>query len=134
MSQTKPNTGNEIMVLMDSEFPENRSPWRTRAGSFPDSSVRTDSLNTSLSRVPRTRTGRTLQNALHSKKVKVNPLRVLFRLIRVAAYLAVFYLGSLRYLWMRLTGAERLTEEDREIRDAIRFKELLERLVGVFNH
>ena len=132
MSQTKPNTGNEIMVLMDSEFPENRSPWRTRAGSFPDSSVRTDSLNTSLSRVPRTRTGRTLQNALHSKKVKVNPLRVLFRLIRVAAYLAVFYLGSLRYLWMRLTGAERLTEEDREIRDAIRFQELLERLGGVF--
>ncbi len=70
--------------------------------------------------------GRTVQAALKKDPVRVSIGWVLIRLIRTAFLSTRFYFG---WLWHRL---QRLEDEVREQRNAEQFRELLQRLGGVF--
>jgi ubiquinone biosynthesis protein len=125
MSQVDPSRrGEEILVLSREGFSNNLAPLRLVSNNSSYHPTWTDSFDSSYSR--RTRTGRTLEQALKSKKVKVNRVWVFIRLLRIAVRFTYFYLGTFRY---RLQG---LTEDERDKRNAPRFSELLESLGGVF--
>lgn len=126
MSQTRPSRGDEILVLTEDRFLDGPKHQRPIAENSWDGRTLTASSEFASGRPRPMRTGRTLREALRSKEIKVSRLWVLVRLSRIAFYFTQFYLGSLR------NRLDRVPDEDREVRDGKRFRELLEQLKGVF--
>lgn len=125
MSLTSPRRGQEILVLTEDRVPD-VSGYRQLRGEKWDDPRLTDPFDLESRRPQPMRSGRTLQAALRSNEVRVSRLWVLIRLLRIALYFGLYYLGTLRN---RIKG---LTEEERHALDAPRFRDLLEQLGGVF--
>ena len=124
MSQAKPTAGHDSS-LEAGEIDLSSTPHlRLVAG---NSVFDPADLSDPIRRGSRSRRSvRTVQAALKQDPVKVSSVRVLMRLFRTAFLSTHFYLGV---LWHRL---QRMEDEEREALEARRFRELLERLGGVF--
>jgi ubiquinone biosynthesis protein len=125
VSQPNPTTGNNSLLMAEESLASSVLDLRPILENWRPVPAGADYPRAVPRRLADTTIGGAYKAALASRDVKVNPFLVLWRLLRVLSVLGYFWVGV---VFHKLSG---MKLEERQQLDAIRFKNMLERLGGV---